>query len=54
MQQHVAGKIERHSCASIPNGVITVGGYVDGPGYLKNVFLLRNNQWNVVGQMQNV
>jgi len=52
-QSHPAGKIYRHTCASIPNGIITVGGYVEGTGYLKNVYLFRNGQWSVVGQMQN-
>ena len=51
---HPAGKIIEHTCASVPNGIVTVGGLVYETGYLKNVYLFRNGQWSVVGQMQNV
>ena len=51
---HPAGQIRRHTCASVPNGIVTVGGYVYETGDLKNVYLFRNGQWSVVGQMQNV
>ncbi|CBY15355.1 unnamed protein product, partial [Oikopleura dioica] len=50
---HPAGKISFHTCASVPNGIVTVGGYVSETGNLKNVYLFRNGQWSVVGQMQN-
>ncbi|CBY12419.1 unnamed protein product [Oikopleura dioica] len=50
---HPAGQIYRHTCASVPNGIVTVGGYISGTGDSKNVYLFRNRQWSVVGQMQN-
>ena len=49
---HPAGKIYNHTCASVPNGIVTVGGYASG--YLKNIYLFRNGQWSIVGQMLNV
>jgi len=52
-QSHPAGQISYHSCASIPNGIVTVGGYVSETRYLKDVYLFRNGQWSIVGQMQN-
>ena len=52
IQSHPAGKIERFTCASVPNGIITVGGVVSS--FIKNVYLYRNQQWTIVGQMQNV
>ena len=51
---HPAGQIYQHTCASVPNGIVTVGGYINETGYSKNVYLFRNGQWSVVGQMQNV
>ena len=51
---HPAGRIYGHTCASVPNGIVTVGGYISGTGDSKNVYLFRNRQWSVVGQMQNV
>ncbi|CBY10654.1 unnamed protein product [Oikopleura dioica] len=53
-QSHLAGNIFMHTCAALPNGLVTVGGNVIGTGDLKNVYLFRNGQWSVVGQMQNV
>ena len=55
-QSHPAGKIFGHSCASLASGIVTVGGYASGTGYLKDVFLFRNGwmQWSIVGQMKNV
>ena len=55
-QPHPAGKLHGHSCASIPNGIITVGGDVqnDNQHKAKNVYLFRNGQWSSAGQMQNV
>jgi len=50
---HPAGKIYLHTCASVPNGIVTVGGYISGTGSLKKVYLFRNGQWSIVGQMQN-
>jgi len=56
---HPAGNLGEHSCASIPNGIITIGGERDDgiddtDGNTKLVYLYRNAQWSVVGQMQNV
>jgi len=49
---HPAGDIYRHTCASIQNGIVTVGGAVSGEGDL-NVYLFRNWRWSIVGQMKN-
>ena len=51
-QPHPAGNIYEHACASVPNGIVTIGGRVSSR--LKNGYLYRNGQWSVVGQMQKV
>jgi len=55
---HPAGNLGEHSCASIPNGIITIGGerdddITDTDGNTKLVYLYRNAQWSVVGAMKN-
>ena len=56
MAPHPAGDLEEHSCATVPNGIITIGGGIDDdvsdtPGNTRTVYLYRNAQWSIVGQM---
>ncbi|CAG5077425.1 Oidioi.mRNA.OKI2018_I69.PAR.g8711.t1.cds [Oikopleura dioica] len=47
-------EIAAHTCISVHNGVLTIGGYLyDGPqmGNTKNVYLLREGQWSHVGAL---
>ncbi|CAG5104187.1 Oidioi.mRNA.OKI2018_I69.chr1.g1135.t1.cds [Oikopleura dioica] len=45
--------IQRQTCLSIENGVLTIGGYlIDIGGLTKNVFLLRDDEWNFAGALQ--
>ncbi|CAG5104562.1 Oidioi.mRNA.OKI2018_I69.chr1.g1338.t1.cds [Oikopleura dioica] len=44
-----------HTCLSVSNGVLTIGGYLndgDERGYTKNVYLFRDDQWAKVGVLQ--
>ncbi|CBY11387.1 unnamed protein product [Oikopleura dioica] len=51
---HPAGEIYGATCASVSNGIITVGGYSWATGDLKEVYLFRNGKWSVAGQMHHV
>jgi len=56
VQAHPAGDLEEHSCATIPNGIITIGGGKDDDELqqnIKTVYLYRNAQWSIVGEMLN-
>ena len=57
-QSHPAGGIQQHTCASVSNGIITVGGSASRQGwtkvFTKDVYLFRGGQWSVVGRMKTV
>jgi len=47
-----------HSCLGVPNGVLLFGGRYDSGRssgiYNKDVFLLRNSTWKIVGKLKRV
>ncbi|CAG5109941.1 Oidioi.mRNA.OKI2018_I69.chr2.g4409.t1.cds [Oikopleura dioica] len=50
-QPQPAGAIRYHSCVTLSDGILTLGGYVSSD--IKDVYLLRDEKWSVVGQLQN-
>ena len=50
---HPISNLYGHACVSMKNGIITAGGY-DGSNYIMDVYLFRNVQWSVVGQVKEV
>lgn len=56
---HPTVQLSTHSCVSVGNGLITVGGSTSGDnynglGFTKDVYLFRNLEWTIAGQLQNV
>ncbi|CAG5103778.1 Oidioi.mRNA.OKI2018_I69.chr1.g931.t1.cds [Oikopleura dioica] len=49
--EHPEGDLYGLSCASVDGGVLTIGGY--SGGYKKTVYLFKNEQWTLVGELKN-
>ena len=44
----------KHSCVSVEDGIVTLGGYTDESGYLKEAYLLRDDTWSLAGMLKEV